>query len=66
MIKDKKFFILAIIFTILTVGINVFIIIHSCLDANASTQSSNNVAEVVEEIVNTIAPNTITEQPYIK
>ena len=61
MIKDKKFFILAIIFTILTAGINVFIIVHSCLDANASTQSSNNVAEVVEEIVNTVAPNTITE-----
>ena len=49
MIKCKKYLILAIVFSILAIGINAFIIVHSCLDANLSTESSKGVVEVVEE-----------------
>lgn len=60
--KRKK--VLYIIFTVisclLAVAINVYIIIHSCLDAEASTQASEGVVEATENIVNTINPGAIT------
>ena len=61
MFKNKKHIILTLIFTVLALAINTFIIVHACLDADASSQSSNNVAEVVEYVVETVSPGTITE-----
>ena len=49
---------------ILAVAINGYIIMHSCLDAAESTKASQGVVEVAEEVVNTVKPNTITEENY--
>ena len=66
MSKGKK--ITYIIFTVLScllaVAINVYIIVHSCLDAEASTEASSGVVETTEQIVNTISPGTVTPENH--
>ena len=57
---SKKYLILTIIICVLAVAINAYIIMHSCLDAAQSSQASSGVVEVSEEVVNTVAPGTIT------
>lgn len=37
---------------------------HSCLDAAQSTQASSGVVEVTEDVVNTVAPGTITPENH--
>ena len=49
---------------VLAVAINGYIIMHSCLDAIESTKASQGVVEVAEEVVNTVKPNTVTEENY--
>ena len=49
---------------ILAVAINGYIIMHSCLDAAESTKASSQVVEVVEEVVNTVRPDTITAENH--
>lgn len=61
MTMNKKYLIWTIIFIVLAVAINAYIIMHSCLDAIESTKASNSVVEVAEETINTISPGTITE-----
>ena len=37
---------------------------HSCLDAAQSTEASSGVIEVTEEVVNTVAPGTVTPENH--
>ena len=62
--KSKRDWILLIIFLILAVAINVYIIYHACLNGARSSETSQGVVEVSEEVVNTIKPGTITEANY--
>ena len=62
--KSKRDWILLIIFLILAVAINVYIIYHACLNGARSSEASQGVVEVSEEVVNTIKPGTITEANY--
>ena len=61
---SKKYLIWTIVFSVIALAINVFIIVHSCLDASVSTEASSGVTEVVEEIINDIKPGTINETNY--
>ena len=57
---SKKYFIWTLIFSVIALAINAFIIVHSCLDASTSTEASHGVVEITEEVINTVAPGTIT------
>ena len=61
---SKKYWIWTIIVIVLAVAINAYIIMHSCLDAAASTKQSQGVVEVSEEVVNTISPGTVTPENH--
>ena len=61
---SKKYFIWTLIFSVIALAINVFIIVHSCLDATTSTEASHGVVEITEEVINTVAPGTITADNY--
>ena len=61
---SKKYLILTIVFCVLAVAINAYIIMHSCLDAVASTKQSQGVVQVSEDVVNTVAPGTITPENH--
>jgi VanZ family protein len=61
---SKKYLIWTIIFSVIALAINAYIIIHSCLDAMQSTEASNGVVEVTEEVINTVAPGTITPENH--
>ena len=56
----KKYLIFSIIISVLALAINVFIIVHSCLDGTTSGNASKGVVDVSENVVNTIAPGTVT------
>ena len=62
--KSKLDLILMIIFTILALAINAYIIYHSCLNGAQSSQASQGVVEVSEEVVNTVRPGTVTPENY--
>ena len=61
---SKKYLIFTIIICVLAVAINVYIIMHSCLDAAESTKAASGVVEVTEEVVNTVSPGTITPENH--
>ena len=61
---SKKYLFFMILSIILAVAINGYIIMHSCLDAAESTKASSQVVEVVEEVVNTVRPDTITAENH--
>ena len=61
---SKKYLIFTIIISILAIAINVYIIMHSCLDAVESSKASQGVVEVSEEVVNTVAPGTVTPENH--
>ena len=61
---SKKYLIWTIIICVLAVAINVYIIMHSCLDAAESTKASQGVVEMSEEVVNTVSPGTITPENH--
>ena len=61
---SKKYLIWTIIFCVLAIAINAYIIMHSCLDAVRSTQASNGVVEVAEDAINTVSPGTITPENH--
>lgn len=60
----KSYLIWTIVFCVLAIAINAYIIMHSCLDAAQSTQASSGVVEVTEDVVNTVAPGTITPENH--
>ena len=53
--------ILFIIFLVLALAINAYIIYHACLNGAKSSAASEGVVEVSENVVNAVKPNTITE-----
>ena len=53
-----------IVFIVLAVAINAYIIYHSCLDGVKSSEASQGVVEVSADAVNTIKPNTVTPSNY--
>lgn len=57
---SKKYLIFSIIISVLALAINIYIIVHSCLDGATSSNASKGVVDVSEDIVNTIAPGTVT------
>lgn len=61
---SKKYLILTIIICVLAVAINAYIIRHSCLNATQSSQASSGVVEVSEDVVNTVAPGTVTPENH--
>ena len=61
---SKKYLIWTIIIGVLAIAINAYIIMHSCLDANQSTEASKGVVEVSEEVVNTVSPGTVTPENH--
>lgn len=61
---SKKYLIWTIIFSVIAIAINAYIIVHSCLDAVQSTEASSGVIEVTEEVINTVAPGTITPENH--
>ena len=60
--KNRKYFVLSIVFVSLSVLINAFIIYQSCLKGSSSSSWSDNVTKTAADVINTIAPNTITEK----
>ena len=62
--RSKNELILLIVFGVLAIAINVFIIVHSCLDATESTKASTGVVKIIEDIINGIKPGTINESNY--
>ena len=61
---SKKYLIWTIIVCVLAIAINAYIIMHSCLNATQSTEASSGVVEVTEEVVNTVAPGTVTAENH--
>ena len=59
--KSRVDWILFIIFLVLALAINAYIIYHACLNGAKSSAASEGVVEVSENVVNTVKPNTITE-----
>ncbi len=62
--KSKLDLVLMIVFTVLALAINAYIIYHSCLNGSQSSQASQGVVEVSEEVVNTVRPGTVTPENY--
>ena len=60
----KLYLILTIIVCVLAIAINAYIIMHSCFDGPKSTEASSGVVEVTEEVINTVAPGTITPENH--
>ena len=61
---SKKYLIWTIIICVLAVAINAYIIVHSCLDAAKSTEASQGVVQVSEDVVNTVSPGTVTPENH--
>ena len=57
----KRYSVIQWIVIVLSIAINVFIIVNSCLPAGPSTQESNWVVEPAKTIINSIKENTINE-----
>ena len=57
----KQTFILAVLFAIISIGLNAFIIYQSCLRGSASTQWSSPVVDFFANILNRISPGTINQ-----
>ena len=62
--RSKKDFVLLVIFSVLAIAINAFIIYHSCLNANQSTEASSFVVDVFKNIINAFKANTINDNNY--
>ena len=61
---SKKYLIFTIIMCVLALLVNAYIIMHSCLNASQSTEASRGVIDVTEDVINTVAPNTITPENH--
>lgn len=61
---SKKYLIWTIIVCVLALAVNVFIIVHSCLNASQSSNASNGVTDFIARIINGIKPGTITDANY--
>ena len=61
---SKKYLIWTIIVCVLALAVNVFIIVHSCLNATQSSAASGGVVDFLVKIINGIRPGTITDSNY--
>ena len=61
MIKNKKHFIFTIVVVTLAVAINVFIIVHSCLNGKLSTNESGKIVALLKTIINAFGKDAINE-----
>ena len=59
--KNRRFLILSIVFTVLSLALNAFIIYQACLKGGESSSWSETISVATAEVINTISPNTITE-----
>ena len=61
MIKNKKHFIFTVVVATLAVAINIFIIVHSCLNAAQSTNQSGWVVTMLKTIINSFSKDAIND-----
>ena len=59
---SKKYLVWTIIISLLSLAVNIFIIVHSCLNASQSSEASGGVVEFLAKIINSIKPGSITDQ----
>ena len=59
--KNHRFLVVSIIFVMLSVMLNAFIIYQACLRGTSSASWSDTISEVAADVINSISPNTITE-----
>ena len=59
--KNKRYLIATIIVSALAVSLNFFIILHSCLNGDASSQASGPVVELFKSIINLFHAGTIND-----
>ena len=59
---SKKHLVWTIIISLLSLAVNIFIIVHSCLNASQSSEASGGVVEFLAKIINSIKPGSITDQ----
>lgn len=62
--KNNATLIFAIVFTVLAVAINAYIIYHSCLNGSQSGAASKGVVDLIESVINFIKPGTINDTNY--
>ena len=58
---SKKYLVWTIIVSVLAIAINVFIIVHSCLNASQSSEASGGVVLFFKSIINFFKPGTIND-----
>ena len=51
MIKNKKHFIFTIVVATIALAINVFIVVHSCLNGMRSTEESGKIVNLLKSII---------------
>ena len=61
---SKKYLVLTCIIVILAIAINVYIIVHACLNGSDSSKASQGIVDVSKDVINTVAPGTVTESNY--
>ena len=59
--KSTKYWIIAIILTLLSIALNAFIIYQSCLNGADSSTSSGFVVNALKSMINTFVPNAIND-----
>ena len=59
--KEKTYLVFLIISTVLALGLNIFIIVHACLNGDQSTTAANPIVEISIVIVNTFVPNAVND-----
>ncbi len=61
MIKNKKHFIFTIVVATIALAINVFIIVHSCLNGMRSTEESGKIVNLLKSIINAFSKDAIND-----
>lgn len=61
MTVSKKYLVWTIIVSVLAIAINIFIIVHSCLNASQSSEASGGVVLLFKNIINFFKPGAIND-----
>lgn len=61
---DKKRNILKWVFFALAIGWSLFLIINGAIQGTASAQESNTISKIEADVINTVAPGTITPETF--
>lgn len=62
--KNKRDLILTIVFTVLAVAINAYIIYHSCLSGSDSSVASKGIVDMLKDLINFFKADTINASNY--